>query len=65
MNIEKAEEISSSQNWTEICDELDKWIYNEEFKLRHCAPEQLSSIQKTIAILEQVKKLPQIVIDRE
>jgi len=65
MNIEKAQEISSSSNWSEICGELDFWISCESKKLRQCVPEQLLTIQMTIAALEKVKRLPQIVIDRE
>lgn len=65
MNIEKAQEIHSSSNWEEICRELDLWIKSEESRLRHCVPEQLTRIQMTIEVLEKVKSLPQIVIDRE
>lgn len=65
MNIEKAQEISSSSNWVAIVEELDLWIKSEESKLRQCVPEQLTQIQMTIAVLEKVKKLPEVVIDRE
>lgn len=65
MNIEIAREIQSSGNWSEVCGELDLWIQSEVSKLKFCVPEQLEGIQKTIAILEQVKNLPQVVIDRE
>jgi len=65
MNVEKAQEISSSSNWEEIRSELDLWIKSEESKLRHCLPEQLHRIQITIEVLEKVSKLPEVVIDRE
>jgi len=65
MNVEKAQEISSSSNWVSIVEELDFWIKSEELKLRQCVPEQLVKIQMTIDVLEKVKKLPEIVIDRE
>lgn len=65
MTVEQAQDISSSQNWVAICEELDLWIKAEESKLRQCVPEQLVRIQMTIAALEMVKNLPQIVIDRE
>ena len=65
MELEKAKEIHSSQNWTEIVNEIDSWIKAEEQKLRVCITEQLSEIQITIKVLEKVKNLPQVVIDRE
>jgi len=65
MNIEKAKEISSSSNWAEILVELDSWIREQESKLRTCVPEDLSRIQGNIQLLERVKQLPQVVIDRE
>ena len=65
MIIEKAKEIRSSDNWAEITKELDEWIKAEEHKLRHCIPEELGKIQYTIMILEKVKNLPTIVIERE
>lgn len=65
MDIEKAKEISSSLNWKEVCEEIDYWIHSEVVKLRSCTPEQLAKIQLTIATLEKVKNLPEVVIDRE
>jgi hypothetical protein len=65
MNIDKAKEIHSSSNWAEVVAELDLWIKAEENNLRHCTPEGLNKIQYTILLLERVKNLPQIVIDRE
>jgi hypothetical protein len=65
MNIEQAKEISSSANWAEIVSELNLWIKGEENKLRTCVPEDLGRIQAKINLLETVKNLPQIVIDRE
>jgi len=65
MNYERAQEISSSQNWAAIVEELDLWIKSEESKLRHCIPDQLVPVQIAIHILEKVRNLPQIVIDRE
>ena len=65
MDIEKAKEISSSSNWADIVTELDLWIKSEETKLRYCTPDGLGKIQATINLLETVKRLPQIVIERE
>jgi hypothetical protein len=65
LNIEKAQEIRSSSNWTEICTELDVWIKAEEARLRNCSPEDLGKIQATIVLLEKVKNLPSVVIERD
>ena len=65
MEVEKAKEIHTSQNWAEVCAELDKWIAAEEAALRTCHPEHLRDVQLTIKMLEKMKKLPEIVIDRE
>jgi len=65
MNYEQAQEISSSKNWAYVVEEIDLWIKAEESKLRSCVPEQLVRIQMTIAVLEKMKVLPQVVIDRE
>ena len=65
MNIEQAKEISSSVNWAEIVKELDLWIKEQENKLRSCVPEDLGRIQGMIQLLEKVKNLPQVVIDRD
>ena len=65
MNIEQAKEIDSSANWAEIRAELGLWIKEQEIKLRNCVPEDLSKIQSSIQLLEKMKNLPQVVIDRE
>jgi len=65
MNIEQAKEISSGVNWGLIKEELDLWIKEQEIKLRNCVPEDLSKIQSSIQLLEKMKNLPQVVIDRE
>jgi hypothetical protein len=64
MEYEKAQEISSSSNWEEICKELDTWIQAELNKLKTCMPEDLPKIQQTIRDYERVKNLPRIVTDR-
>jgi len=65
MNVDKAKEIHTSQNWAEICTELDRWIATEIATLRTCHPDFLRDLQLKIQTLEKVKKLPEIVIDRE
>jgi len=65
MNVEKAKEIRHSGNWTEVCSELNEWIKKEMNKLLICRSEDLRDVQLTIKILEKVKNLPEVVIDRE
>ena len=65
MEREKAQEISSSILWTEICKELDLWIDAEIRKLVSCMPEAVIGHQQTIRDFQRVKALPQIVQDRE
>lgn len=65
MEIEKAKEISSSENWRLICLELDNWIQMELSRLKSCPPEELINIQTRVRVLEGVKGLPQTVIERE
>jgi len=64
MDIETAKEIKHSRLWDEICKELDMLIRNEEGKLRACGEDQLKKIQLKINFLEEMKRLPQDVIDR-
>jgi hypothetical protein len=65
MNIETAKEIHVSLLWEEICKELDERINKLVVSLRKCTPETLSIIQAKIATLEEIKRLPQDVIERE
>ncbi len=65
MDIEKAKEIHTSENWGAVCIELDDWIAKEINKLKICRSEELRDVQLTIKVLEKVQNLPKIVIDRE
>jgi len=64
MEYEKAQEISSSGNWEEVCKEIDLWIAAELSKLKTCTPNELPLIQQTIRAYEKVKNLPLIIKDR-
>lgn len=65
MEVEKAKEIRSSQNWAEVCKELDLRINNLMQQLKICAKDQLEKIQDKIKAYEEVKRLPTDVIERE
>ena len=64
MNLEKAQEIHSSDLWIHVVAELNHRIELEVQSLRTAPLEKVSLIQQKIAILEGVKSLPQDVIDR-
>jgi hypothetical protein len=63
MDIEKAKALSTY--WDEVQKELDKWIANEFQKIKTCEPDQLKQIQARIAAFEEIKNLPQVVVERE
>lgn len=65
MDIERAKAIKVSTDWEAVCKEIDRWIADELSKTRTCSPDQLPKIQATIGAYEEVKVLPDIVIDRE
>jgi hypothetical protein len=65
MDIERAKSINMSTDWEEICKEIDHWILSQLERTKTCHPEQLGKIQATISAFEQIKKLPQVVIDRD
>lgn len=65
MNVEQAKELHSSVLWEELCKEIDNRIKFEEGKLRSCLPEQLKYIQTKILALEELKRIPTDLIDRE
>jgi hypothetical protein len=65
MTREQALELKNSILWSGVQEELDKWLSNEVFRLKHCTKEELEIIQARIQELEKVKNLPDIVSDRE
>jgi len=64
MDIERAKAIDSSTDWGEIKKELDLWIFGQMERTKVCDPDDLRKIQARIAAYEEVKNLPQIVIER-
>ena len=65
MDIQTAKELKSTLMWAGIVEEMDKKIHYESQKLRTCKPEDLLLIQARIDIFEQVKRLPDDVVERE
>lgn len=65
MSYETAVELKHTALWDEVMSEIEFRIVNETLKLRQCKPEELKSIQDKIALYEEIKRLPQDVIDRE
>lgn len=64
MDIESARELRQSALWTKVCEEIDSWIRAEELKLRQCTAEELPILQVRLQAFEQVKTLPDVVIER-
>ena len=65
MEIETAKAVRTSSNWEAIKAELDRWRNDTFEAMKLCTPEQLPALQAEVKAYEKVKKLPDIVIDRE
>jgi hypothetical protein len=65
VNIEKAKAIKMSSDWEEVRKELDVWIDSSMKRMKDCAPDELVKLQAKIRAYEEVKNLPDAVIDRE
>ena len=65
MDIERAKEMKNSLLWAGIVEELDLRIHCESQKFRTCKAEDLKLIQARIGIFEEVKRIPDDVIDRQ
>lgn len=66
MTKEEAEEIKNSTYWSFILKELEYRIQLEISKLRACKKQEVLDIINTnINMLEDIKRLPQDVIERE
>ena len=62
MNYEDAKLLESY--WHLVVSELDAQIVLEENSLRICKPEELVRIQTRIKVYEELKSLPQRVVER-
>ena len=65
MNIETAKDLQSSLMWRDFVGEIDLKIKGIENQLRTCSAQSLPSLQARIKAFEEVKQIPQMVIDRE
>ncbi len=65
MKIEDAKVIKHSSHWRAVEEELDNWTQGTYEKMKNCTPEELQGLQATVKAYQEVKRLPQIVIDRE
>ena len=65
MSLDLAKELRNSRLWKGVVAELDMRISLKLNELRNCSPEELQLTQRDIAKLEEFKRLPEDVIDRE
>jgi hypothetical protein len=65
MTPEQAKELKHTVLWEGFCQEIDRFIEFEMTKLRVCTTDELREIQARIRVYENVKAIPDVVIDRE
>lgn len=65
MGLDRAKELRNSLLWGQVMGELDYRIVNKMAKFKFCSKEELNDIQKEVALLEEMKHLPEDVISRE
>ena len=65
MHIEHAKRIKNSEDWVMICEEIQLRIDAQVNQLKGCGAEELAEIQARIRAFEEIKHLPQDVIERE
>ena len=65
MELEQAREIRNSSIWAWIECELDYRIKAYERELRYVNPDKLVAVQEKIQALEELKDLPNSVVERE
>jgi len=65
MNIESATDLKHSVLWEAVSGEIDERIKGQVSRLRACNESDLKIIQLKINMYEEIKNLPQDVIDRE
>jgi len=63
MNVEQAKELKNTILWEEFCKEIDSRIEGKLAGLLLCKPEDLLGAQKEIMALNEVKNIPQDIID--
>lgn len=65
MTLEQAQEIRNSLLWKTIQKEIDYRISCANNGLRTCTPENLFGLQDKIKVYEEIKRLPDDVVERE
>ena len=65
MTLSDGKELQDSPVWSRVEKEIDFRINLAVSELRHCSKDDLEKCQIRIDCLEELKKLPQDVIDRE
>ena len=65
MSKEQASDVRNSNIWKYVCDEIDYRIALKIESLRSCGKDQLEVIQAELSALEDVKRLPEDVAERE
>jgi hypothetical protein len=65
MNHERAVELRNTDQWTRICGELDFRISSLIAELRVCSTEDIEIIRTKLKMLEEFKRLPDDVVERE
>jgi hypothetical protein len=63
MTVDRAE-VLKQQYWSEVCDEIDDRIEKCLNQLRFTSPEKLLIIQERIRVWEEIKSLPDSIIDQ-
>ena len=65
MSKQAAKELKQTMLWGEYCSEVDERIEATYRRMRTCTPDELAKLQHRIADLEEAKRIPQDVVDRE
>ena len=64
-DLELWRSIPQTQVWEQIVFEIDRRIRNEMESLTMCAPQDLTKIQERIRALNELKQMPEQVVNRE
>jgi hypothetical protein len=65
MNEHQAKELKSSSLWTYICNELEFRRTAELNRLVTCDRDEIDMVRTRINVYDEIKNLPETVIDRE
>ena len=65
MSFEEGQSVKNSQLWEKVVMELDYRIGMYEKQLRTCGPNDFMNLQTKISVLDELKRLPTDVCERE